>query len=548
MGVLTGFSLILHKALTTSRYPLQSLTLQKYLLLFFISLTLFISSCSSQKKYNSKIRAKHSVKELKSDLNIIKNSLEEAHPGVYWYITKTDLDFKFDSVKNLLTDSMSSIEFYRIVAPVVSAIKCGHTRLVYPSIKLSTTQKDSIKKSGKAPLSQLYYFVDNERIYIPFVTDKSLINPLKGAEILAIDSIPSSEIIKQTQRLFSSDGYNKTFYNKVLDKSFAAYYYLIYTRKDSSLLTLKKADSTYNYYLKTIQPQKVKGKNLLRTEVDKKKEQLVKKLKNKNRYKGFDSDGLPILNLKYDSTLNNTAIISVKSFSFDHSNFHRFFRESFKEIKEKNIQNVILDLRDNGGGNLMSCNLLFRYLYQEPHQYTAKAYISKVYPKALKYKEETTFTKAINVILTPINWMTKLILIRKDSIGYYSKIPTDHVKKGKKNAYNDNLLVLTNGFSFSATSLLSANLQQVNRGTFIGEETGGGYNKCTAGSIPFLVLPETNLKLRLPLKVIQTSNQRSLEGRGVFPEYEIKENFNTVLNKQDTILQKAIELIKANGG
>nr|MBC7612421.1 S41 family peptidase [Pseudopedobacter sp.] len=520
---------------------------QLFLLIFIV---IIFTACLSTKQYNSKIRAKHAPEELKRDLDIIKNSLEEAHPGVYWYISKPNLDIKFDSVKNLLTDSLSTIEFYRMIAPVVAAVKCGHTRLVYPGIKLSNSQKDSIKNEGKAPLSQLYYFVDNDRIYVPFVNDRDLIKPIKGAEILAIDNVPSAEIIKQTKRLFSSDGYNQTFYNKVLDQSFAAYYYLKYTRKDSSLLTLKKADSTYNYYIKTIKPQKLKGKpKILSAEENKKdKEQkkLANKIKNRNRYKGIDSEGKSILNISYDSIVNNTAIIKVKSFSFDHSNFHRFFRESFKEIKEKHIQNVILDLRDNGGGNLMSCDLLFRYLYNQPHQYTGRAYIKNLNFENSKYLDDPLFYKVLGKVFYPSFWLATQILTRKDSVGKYTYILTGRSIKPKKYVYNKNLTVLINGYSFSATSLLSANLQQLNRGTFIGEETGGGYNKCTAGSIPFLVLPETKLKLRLPLKVIQTVKKRPLEGRGVFPEYPIEENFIDVLNKRDRYLEKARELIKVN--
>jgi len=103
--------------------------------------------------------------------------------------------------------------------------------------------------------------------------------------------------------------------------------------------------------------------------------------------------------------------------------------------------------------------------------------------------------------------------------------------------------VLTNGYSFSATSLLSANLQSVNRGTFIGQETGGGYNQCTAGRIPFLNLPNTGLKLRLPLKVIQITEKRKLYGKGVFPKYEVKESFEEVLKGKDLVMDEAMRKI-----
>ena len=117
--------------------------MKKIILLLIVA---SLSSCGSSKKYNQKLKIKHSVDKLKADLAIIKTSLEEAHPGLYWYITKEKLDFKFDSIKSLLKDSMSSVAFYRMTAPVVSDVKCGHTRLIYAGLKLSKKEKAANKK------------------------------------------------------------------------------------------------------------------------------------------------------------------------------------------------------------------------------------------------------------------------------------------------------------------------------------------------------------------------------------------------------------------
>ena len=87
-------------------------------ILIFLILGCCLASCVSSKKYNQKLKVKHPVEKLKADLAIIRSSLEEAHPGLYWYISKENLDFKFDSIQSLITDSMSSIEFYRMTAPI----------------------------------------------------------------------------------------------------------------------------------------------------------------------------------------------------------------------------------------------------------------------------------------------------------------------------------------------------------------------------------------------------------------------------------------------
>lgn len=166
--------------------------------------------------------------------------------------------------------------------------------------------------------------------------------------------------------------------------------------------------------------------------------------------------------------------------------------------------------------------------------------------KALKYKEQSSVSKVFNIIFYPTIWLSNHIIIRKDSAGYYSKLPTDKLLKPKKYAFNGNLIAIINGHSFSATSLLSANLQSVKRGTFIGEETGGGYNKCTAGNIPYIILPESHLKLRLPLKVIPINKQRALEGRGVFPDVEVVLGIKDVIGKEDLMMEKARSLVRNN--
>ena len=330
--------------------------MKKIILLLIVA---SLSSCVFSKKYNQKLKVKHSVDKLKADLAIIKTSLEEAHPGLYWYITKEKLDFKFDSLQSLLKDSMSSVAFYRMTAPVVSDVKCGHTRLIYAGLKLSKKEKAANKKKGLAPLSQLQYKVENDRLFIAVNKNKSLNNFTPGAEIISIDSIPTTQFLEKTKRLFSTDGYNQTFYNEVLNKSFAAYYYLTFPKRDSSLIVLRDSSGLCVEYLKTEKPDTTKKKISAEQRKKQQQEALAKrKIKRKNRYKGFDENQQPLLDFKIDTKLESTAVLKVKSFSFPNNNFHKFFRESFQSLQESKIENLILDLRGNGGGNLMSCNLL----------------------------------------------------------------------------------------------------------------------------------------------------------------------------------------------
>lgn len=63
--------------------------------------------------------------------------------------------------------------------------------------------------------------------------------------------------------------------------------------------------------------------------------------------------------------------------------------------------------------------------------------------------------------------------------------------------FNGEVYVLINGGSFSATTLLAANLKSSGRAVFVGEETGGAYNGCVAGSLPVYTTPNSKLPFRM---------------------------------------------------
>src|ERR1051325_10894671 len=69
---------------------------------------------------------------LQDDFKIMRSALEEGHGGIYRYTTKADMDRTFASAYRKLNKPMTDVEFWRLVAPVVAQIKCGHTFLFLP--------------------------------------------------------------------------------------------------------------------------------------------------------------------------------------------------------------------------------------------------------------------------------------------------------------------------------------------------------------------------------------------------------------------------------
>jgi hypothetical protein len=71
-------------------------------------------------------------KLLQEDFQVMRHALEEAHGGIYRYTSKADMDLTFDRACWKIDHPMTALEFWRLAAPVVAHIKCGHTYLFFP--------------------------------------------------------------------------------------------------------------------------------------------------------------------------------------------------------------------------------------------------------------------------------------------------------------------------------------------------------------------------------------------------------------------------------
>src|ERR1700687_3514304 len=66
---------------------------------------------------------------LRQDFDLFRKALEEGHAGLYRYTKKPEIDGMFDQVLDAINKPMNVLEFYRLLAPALGRIKCGHTEL-----------------------------------------------------------------------------------------------------------------------------------------------------------------------------------------------------------------------------------------------------------------------------------------------------------------------------------------------------------------------------------------------------------------------------------
>ena len=200
----------------------------------------------------------------------------------------------------------------------------------------------------------------------------------------------------------------------------------------------------------------------------------------------------PIESNVYD---DNIGYIKISSFDEGCS---AEFEEKLNDLKSKNIQSLIIDLRNNGGGIV----------------------------------DEAT---AIADLFTDKN---STLLITKDKAGN-----EDITYAQKDKAIDVPIIVLTNENTASASEILAGALKDNNVARIVGTTTFG------KGVIQELLTMKDGSGLKLTTSEYYTPNRNKINKVGIEPDEKVElpdeyKNAITVPQDQDTQLNKAIELLK----
>ena len=116
-------------------------------------------------------------------------------------------------------------------------------------------------------------------------------------------------------------------------------------------------------------------------------------------------------------------------------------------------------------------------------------------------------------------------------------------KPNRRVHFDGQVLLLTNGLSFSASSQTATYLKAVSNTISIGEETGGGAFANNGMQIPAFKLPASGLRIRVPQYHLDyrlgTDN-----GHGVMPDIPVQYQIEDVLNDRDLEWEAALRWIK----
>lgn len=491
------------------------------------------------KKYNEQRLSLIPPEKLREDVDFAYRKLQEMHPNLNWYISKNELNFKFDSLKSTIHKPLTSTQFYFKLQPVIAKIREGHLSLRIPAKRFSKKEIKALKNK-KGLFGRFEYHVEDNHLY--FIENKDSIQNIKpGTELLSINDVPVSDYLKKYRELISSDGYNTTFYPYYLKDVFFNFFVA-----EKGIMDSAKIETLYNDERQILTlKRETKDKKDLEKDKAEKKRTPEKKL---NDYVASTSSYNR--NFKFLDKDSTIAYMKIKSFSRTFAD--KFYKESFAKIKNAESSYLIIDIRENYGGSLYEINQLYSYLAPEPFVLIKPSQlVSRVTPLKTNYfRKSNPLEYTYKSLAYPGYFLYQALNVYKgkDGIAYY-KMKENKSTKPKDNAFKGKVYVLINGGSFSASSIISSKLKFDKRVTLVGEETGGANDGTVAGFYSYQKLPNSKIDLPIGLLLVQPNITFGNTQKGVVPNIEITQNMQDIIDKKDVQLdwvKDDIQKLKGN--
>lgn len=424
-----------------------------------------------------------SAEDARADVALLRRGFETIHPGLYRYASKKEIDAAFAMLEEAASGPITELALHREIALMLAKIHCDHTK---------AEMSDALTKyreSNPTHLPFRFRLIEGRMIVIS--NDGQPSSPPIGSEILTVNGITVPNLLIKLGKTVAYDGdTDQAIAVKLGDDSdlmgddFNEYYPSFFGFPAEWNIGWKTIGSA-TALQSTLKPVTFESWIKLDAPGGKYRNEFYNSVTWRMAGK--------VARLKIDTFVNYRNPVQPTA----------FLGGFFKTMQSEDIEHLILDLRNNGGGSEDVSIALGRFLFDRPF----------LWSKPVRYK-----TLRIGELAEHIEtWGDREArfnppssLFKKTADGWYDRIP---VSKAPENSddestvehqivgadrFTGRLTVLSGPQNGSGGTRTIAQLKEKAGATIIGEDSSGSAEGPTSGSVFLMTLPKSGLKVRIP--------------------------------------------------
>lgn len=447
--------------------------------------------------------------KLKQDFDVFKKTLTAIHPGIYRYNSPESLEKDFAALEAKLDKSLSEAEFFLLISQFVHKIKCGHT---YTNFYNQNALVRERLFNGKTYLPFYFRIIDGKIIVTENASETAL---SKGSEITKINGASAGEIIRKLLTVTKADG-NSTLEHRIGSLElirfeaeryalFDWYFPLFFSLKDDKF-TIEAIDFA------TKKPAKFQISAMT------KDERTAEMAKRYGKAPTYD-DGW-----KFEIQSDGTGYLKIDNsiaWRLKNIKFKEFLANAFAELRARNIENLIIDLRGNGGGSMDIGFELARYLAQKklaPYA-ESRRLVRNVAAQPELLQNLDTYSDELKYVLKS---GVPAASFRKFDADYFEIVGRESYPAVEpyENNFKGKAFIIADSSNASATFQFLNYAQENKLARIVGQTTGANKQGINGGNYFFLYLPNSKIEIDIP--VYFQSPLTAQKDESVIPEILVK--------------------------
>lgn len=472
--------------------------------------------------------AKLQPNALREDFELIKTMLLEVHPGLYRYNSQTSIQAALDALEAAFAQPLTHGEAYLAISKLLASLQCGHTFASFYN------QNGLIKSVIHRQVDKLPFTFTwiEDRMFVQYdaTADQVLRN---GVEVLKINGQEVQAILAALLPYVSSDGGGRA--SRVAHLAVHAYdfrydafdvFYPLVFPLEQPIWELEVQFPGANQR-QILQVAAVTRRDRHQTLVQ--------------RFPSFPKDRNALLS--YRITPEQVGVLRLGSFGLMGwkrltIDYKAFYQEAFAAFAQQGVEDLVIDIRDNVGGNDEMKDELATYFdidrFIDKDREGRTRYLR--FPESLKPYIQTWGDP----------WYYDLSKDQpKQKEGYYI-FPRSHrvnqKNKKKPEVFTGKIYLLTSAQNNSLAYYLAKDFKSFELGTSLGQETDGNLRGINGGQILFLRLPHSEIEIDFP--VMGDFSLSPQPDRGVVPHIPIMPKVEDAKRGIDTEMAYVLRYIR----